>query len=270
MLSRYELIDALGGVNSYEAVKEQLTHVLGMLILSHGDNLGIRTWAPFVMMRLDMDQECYNFIHWSLTNNEENEDNWQDWKKVGLTKPDGKDADVFEEIENLVTDASLYGGLATFAATALLKTKLFLDLCALRDQRDRSVLRRFNVPGNVPGLVKPFAPRSPIVKGNRQLMSGSDHTMSLFLLDSQVYQLYTCITMVNKHFWRILFDPGNALEDQPSSLCLGVRRLGLWLVFLIVLGLRHLVLLSISSIRVRVEIGHCLLRLRLHFAGDSR
>ena len=216
MLARYELVDALGGVNSFEAVKEQVTHVLGMLLLCHSDNLGLRLWAPFVMLRADMDQEGYNYIQWALTNDEINQDNWRDWKKVGLTKPGGKNMNVFEGVEYLVQTHYGFIHLGTFAAMALLKTKLFLDLYALQAKRDRSVLSRLNAPRHLLSLVEPFAPRSPVVRRDNGLLNSTDLTVLLVRLELQIYQLYTCIMLVNKHFWRVLFNPGDVLENQPS------------------------------------------------------
>ncbi|RJE25292.1 hypothetical protein PHISCL_02381 [Aspergillus sclerotialis] len=111
--------------------------------------------------------------------------------------------------------------LGTFAAAALLKTKLFLDLFVLQAKRDRSVLDRFNAPRHLLNLVEPFAPRSPVIGRDNGLLNCRDLTVSLYMLELQVYQLYTCIAMVNRHFWRVLFDPGDTLEDRPTRFGFG-------------------------------------------------
>jgi hypothetical protein len=35
--------------------------------LRRSDNLGLRDMMPAIMLRLDLDQECYDFVKWWVT-----------------------------------------------------------------------------------------------------------------------------------------------------------------------------------------------------------
>ncbi len=58
MRARYALVEALGKVNTRDAVQAQLDHLLDMLRLCRGDNMGVRYLVPHLMLRLNQDQEC--------------------------------------------------------------------------------------------------------------------------------------------------------------------------------------------------------------------
>lgn len=215
MRARYAVIDTLGGINSHDAVKAQLAHVLDMLRLCYNDNLGMRVWLPPLLVRLDMDQECYNFVEWWAEVG--HEDVSEFWDRTDLLTPRGRNVGLFEQsVYDLAKESP---ELSQLAAVALLKTKLLLDLCALPG--NRSVLRMLKVPRHVLDISKPFTPRSPVITGDPRLMNKRDHLELLPSLELHVYQLYTIIQSLNPHFWRFLFNPGNILEDQPETFAQG-------------------------------------------------
>jgi hypothetical protein len=64
MRDRFAYVQALQKLDTYASVKLQLDTLLDMLRLCRGDNMGVRNLVPGLMLRLNMDQECYDFIKW--------------------------------------------------------------------------------------------------------------------------------------------------------------------------------------------------------------
>lgn len=49
-------------LGTLDGVHEALEHMQDMLRLCRSDNLGLREMMPAMMLRLDLDQECYDFV----------------------------------------------------------------------------------------------------------------------------------------------------------------------------------------------------------------
>ena len=126
MRARYGVIDALGDVSTYDAIQKQLEHALDMLRLCRSDNMGIRDLVPALYLRLNRDQECYDFIRWYCTTGE---DSQYDWGDMDLGYLDIHDANAFEPLTGMV---QRFSSLGMMNSLALLKVKLLLDLLALK------------------------------------------------------------------------------------------------------------------------------------------
>lgn len=64
MRARYSVVDGMGRIHNVEAVEARLDHLMDMLRLCRSDNMGTRSLVPSLMLRLNKDQECYDFIKW--------------------------------------------------------------------------------------------------------------------------------------------------------------------------------------------------------------
>ncbi|KAI8633651.1 hypothetical protein F5Y19DRAFT_414389 [Xylariaceae sp. FL1651] len=64
MQARHNLISATLNVRTGEAADIALANCLEMLQLCRGDNMGVREQVPSLFLRLDRDQEAYDFIKW--------------------------------------------------------------------------------------------------------------------------------------------------------------------------------------------------------------
>ncbi|KAJ5154331.1 Zinc finger MYND-type [Penicillium coprophilum] len=62
MRARAALSDAMTVVKSYESLQAQLDILLENLRLCRGDNMGSRDVIPGLMICLQQDQECYDFL----------------------------------------------------------------------------------------------------------------------------------------------------------------------------------------------------------------
>ena len=64
MRARFGLVEALLEVQTFDAVDQAHSHLMHMLRLCRGDNMGVRDLVPALFLRLGRDQECYDFLKW--------------------------------------------------------------------------------------------------------------------------------------------------------------------------------------------------------------
>ncbi|KAI5289128.1 hypothetical protein KEM54_004353 [Ascosphaera aggregata] len=123
---RKEFADALYAVGTRKGVELRLQHMLKMLHLNREDDLGLRFIVPYLFLRLNQEQDCYDFISWWGVTSNSFATNWRNPKEPFMDK---KNADPFENVAFLTAYYAEYG-LAL--PTLLLKIKLRDDLRALQ------------------------------------------------------------------------------------------------------------------------------------------
>ena len=126
--TRFTLVEALLKLRTRDAVHTALTQTMTMLRLSPSDKVGARLLVPSLLLRLDRDQECYNFLSWYNTTDEGRR---YDWDTKGLSPLDSKEADIFE-LPKTWTEDDRHSDLGFLVDLALLKVRLLLDLRALQ------------------------------------------------------------------------------------------------------------------------------------------
>ena len=188
MRARFRVVDMMGDIITYDSVQKQLEHTRDMLRLCRSDDMGNRYMVAPLYLRLNRDQECYDYIRWWCTTGE---DPQYDRGNLDLGYLDVHNANAFEPISALTQEHSPLGMLS---ALTLLKLKLLLDLRGLKNSED--------------------VPRSPIVSQNTALLQREDHTAEIHKLEGQVNQLFTLIHEGNPHFWKVLVHPGDLLDKN--------------------------------------------------------
>ncbi|CAG8910082.1 unnamed protein product [Penicillium egyptiacum] len=78
MRSRSALYDAMRHVKNIESLLAQLDILMENLRLCRSDNMGWRDVIPGLMIRLQQDQECYDFLKWWATTFQKDNYNWGD------------------------------------------------------------------------------------------------------------------------------------------------------------------------------------------------
>jgi hypothetical protein len=122
MKTRFTYFQALQQLDTHKSTKLQLETLLDMLRLSCGDNMGVRDIVPGLMLRLNKDQECYDFIKWWMTKGQESNYAFGD---TSLPYLNLKNEDACEEPEFF----SLRSIHLLFAVhLTILKMKLLLDV----------------------------------------------------------------------------------------------------------------------------------------------
>ncbi|KAJ5143094.1 uncharacterized protein N7515_001881 [Penicillium bovifimosum] len=180
MRARFALVDAMTKINSTESVEAQLGHLMDMLRLCRSDNMGVRDLVPALMLRLNKDQECYDFIKWWFI---VGDDSHFDWGDMSLPYLDIKDADVFEPVDRF---RGQFRDLSHLSSLTLLKIKLLLDLSRL-EQSSSSL--GISVPREILDMIHSSVPHSP-----------AD-------LKAQIDALYGEVHKANKFFWLALINP---------------------------------------------------------------
>lgn len=96
MRARYSMVDTMlmsygtaGGL--VDLIETCLHHLLDMITLCRGDNMGLRDLIPALYIRLGRDQDAYDFIKWYATTGSESD---YDWGDMSLPFLDTKNADV--------------------------------------------------------------------------------------------------------------------------------------------------------------------------------
>ncbi len=196
MRARYGVLEALLKIKTTAAVQAALGHILDMLRLCRSDNMGVRSLAPSIYLRLSKDQGCYDFIKWWLT---VAEDSHYDWGDTGLPYLDTKDADAFEGVDIF---ASEYADLSFTVALTLLKIRLLLDLRSLQV----SALLDTRVPQELLDNIRDQLV-STIVAENKKIMDSEDQGPLIGKLEKQVKQMHASVNKANKYFWAALLKP---------------------------------------------------------------
>ncbi|KAJ2977709.1 hypothetical protein NQ176_g4221 [Zarea fungicola] len=198
-------------LGTLSSVKQALKHMRDMMRLCRADNMGLRDIIPAMMLRLDLDQDCYDFVKWWATGTDDNYDRGD----MSLPYLSTRDADPFEHPGYILGKfASLNGILAIL----LLKLKILVDIRYIRTAR--RVLARFSLPPEMSALVERDVVRSPL---SRKLAGKP----TKFLLQTQstlikqIRKLGAALVKANSYFMVHLFNPDEALSQLPSAYSMG-------------------------------------------------
>ncbi|KAJ5378557.1 hypothetical protein N7509_011676 [Penicillium cosmopolitanum] len=127
MMSLSKLAQAFQNKLYRPALEAELEVCMELLRLCPGDNMGVRETVPALFIRLNRDQECYDFIKWWATTANERDYDWDTSDRYLNIK----NADIFEPCD-FVNEKSLIGSLSLHACMMILKIKFVLDLIKLR------------------------------------------------------------------------------------------------------------------------------------------
>ncbi|KAI1075525.1 hypothetical protein F5B20DRAFT_585121 [Whalleya microplaca] len=207
MRARSSLAHQLLLLGTLDSVGEGLEHLRDMLRLCRSDNLGVRDTVPATMLRLDLDQECYDFIKWWATCDP---DGTYDWGDMSLPYLNLHGADALEDPDFLVGE---YSSLNFLVALLILKLKLLVDIRNLKITR--KILGRRHVPIELQIHIEQHVVRSPL----SAKLQNEPHASLLkteMKLMSQTRQIGASIVKNNEHFMFYLFEPEEVLCDSPE------------------------------------------------------
>ena len=207
MRARYGLADTLlhhfgSRAPRVAAVEAALAHMLDMLRLCRGDNMGIRDIVPSLYVALGRDQEAYDFMKWWATKAEESDFDWGD---MSLPYLDIKDADV---LEPPVYWTTRWVKLAHASIVVLIKLRILLDL-----QSMQSATRAFTgilPPEIIQGIRRHLV--GDVVSARPEMMMGDLQAVARHMrtVRGQVLQLHRSIHKANPYFW-------NAMKGDPVA-----------------------------------------------------
>ncbi|KAK3618098.1 hypothetical protein LTR56_024867 [Elasticomyces elasticus] len=208
MRARSALTRLLTELNTLDSVREAYDHMMDLMKLSRSDNLGMRRLAPTIMLRLDRDQECYDFIKWWATCDP---DGHYDWGDMSLPYLSINDADVLEKPDHLSEDE--YPSFDHLVAILLLKLKLLVDIRNLKVAR--KIFLHKNLIQDLHESIELYVVRSPLSRLFQKLSNG-DLVRTETKLRMHVTTLGVKIMEKNTHFMFHLFEPDEALSEHPE------------------------------------------------------
>ncbi|RSL68592.1 hypothetical protein CEP54_002660 [Fusarium duplospermum] len=239
MCARYQLantlLSAFGGSGGLvDAVQTALDHFLDMLRLSRSDEMGVRNVVPALLIRLNKDQEAYDFVRWYATTGDPDHCDWDD---LNLPYLNIKDADVLEApAEKWVN--SRWIDLSHVVAVILIKVRTLLDLQAALGIASRAF--QALVPDEIIGLVRKQLVGS-IVQSRPGILNGGTEGIAhrVETIKGQIRDLYEAVNEYNPYFWQLMLDHSvEAAATRPSHyspkseeeacLCVG-KSLASWL-----------------------------------------
>jgi len=212
MTARFTLVEALLKIKTTHAVQAAHSHLMDMLRLCRGDNMGVRDLVPALYLRLGKDQECYDFVKWWATTAENSH---YDWGDTSLPYLHLKDEDVFEPVD-LFTRR--FAELTHAVSVTLIKIRLLLDVRALQN----STVVGAKVPKELLDKIRGQLV-STVVAKRKDIMDSEDQGPLIKKLESQVQKLYTAVKESNKYFWPALLKPGANLTERPGIYSAGTR-----------------------------------------------
>ncbi|KAJ4317283.1 hypothetical protein N0V84_007419 [Fusarium piperis] len=199
MRARYQLVDTLllffgaaGGC--IDAVQTSLDHLLDMLQLCRSDNMGVRDVIPALFIRLNRDQEAYDFVKCYATTRDMSD---YDCDDMDLPFLDVKDADILEPpVKTWTGSRSLQ--MSHVVAMTLIKVRILFDL-----QSALNTTKAFQgpVPEEIIGLIREQFVGS-IVQSRPEMLKGGAEEIArrVETIKTQVTDLYGSVNKHNPHF----------------------------------------------------------------------
>ncbi|GAB1314535.1 hypothetical protein MFIFM68171_04745 [Madurella fahalii] len=213
MMARFCAADALVKVATVTAVEKALEHFTDMLRLCRSDSMGVRNIIPGLLLRLGREQECYDFLKWWATVNDEDHYNGHyGWTDPTLPYLDIRDADVFEPIDNFCCVR-----LSHLVPLTLLKLRLLLDLEAYESASEFEFGFRDDMT--------PTEPDRPVGRLVRSKIRTFSHRMiatTVSALKDQYHRLCLHVNDANPHFWEALVDEAEE-TSVPSYYSIGSK-----------------------------------------------
>ncbi|KAK7953868.1 hypothetical protein PG988_014562 [Apiospora saccharicola] len=219
MQSLHDLMTSCLNLRTGEAVEAALATALEMLRLCRGDNLGVRSQVPVLYLRLGRDQEAFDFLKWYATRGTSGDYNWSDMSQPFL---DLKGEDAFED---MTTPLKKVVDLSFLASMTLLKTRLMLDLVALRSY----VEEKGKAEGGRPltyeekmWWIREEA-LSDVLFARRDFVERDDYAPLIQDVSTQVAKAYRLTAHHNKHYWSALVHPEKYSHALPTAYTWGSK-----------------------------------------------
>ena len=208
MRARFFLADQLRKTNTLDGVQEGLGHLQDMLRLCRSDNLGVRSLVPALMLQLDQDQECYDFIKWYQTEGTRVD---YDWGNMELPYLNITDADPLESIAFMQRK---YSDAYHTSTLVLLKIKMLVDVMNIRATR---MALQGKLPRELWQGVELASIRSPLSAPLTKLSSSAIVGVQAKLARHVRILGIVLLEDVNRHIPEGLLAPDEWLRDLPTS-----------------------------------------------------
>lgn len=204
MRARYAVVEALLRIKDQAAMKAAHEHLMDMLRLCRSDNMGLRYMVPAILIRLNLDQDCYDFCEWwsGVYHNAH-------YDSDDLEAPylDIKDADVFAPPGT--DSAKKYGCLSQTDHLGQCQT------LHVPSSGTESYVLVGKVPEDILHLVQKQLLKDAVVRNREGMMQKSNQISMLHDVQSQIKRLHATVDEQNHYLWPALLKPGKHLYARP-------------------------------------------------------
>lgn len=221
------LIELHEPIRHRTTVERQLIFAFHIMYMSGIDSQGYRFKVPALMMRINRDQECYDFMKWRTDESEDpNSKTALNYLSLRFANPTlvnpiipnprrdfvgYEQEDIFEPIDVFSPETPMM----TLIPLCLLKIRFMFDI-----QRMHLAARAFgdNLGGDVLGLVLKNVPFTKQIAENQDLIkSGIARHGALKALMGQVLQLYRKVKGMNHLVWKGMVWPMRRNNQWPRE-----------------------------------------------------
>lgn len=225
MRAKNELLTEFERMGNPEALQAALTHAMDCLRLCRSDNMGIRGLIPSMMIRLNKDQECYDFMKWWATSDPDGTYNWGD---MSLPYLNIHGADATENIstwESLELNHNVAVTLVKCRAMLALKAMIGFDLLLMGTHPrvgQHSHMRLLAGKSGVLRAIRDYSPtKSPVLPSFSFIQARGGAEVLLAHLHEQVVDQVMLVSSINPHVWGGLLSPKRILAMDPCSYSIG-------------------------------------------------
>ncbi|KAK6435559.1 hypothetical protein LTR95_008254 [Oleoguttula sp. CCFEE 5521] len=207
MRARFALGDTVRTTNIKQGTEEAQGHFGDVLRLFRSDIMVVRDFVPPLMLRLDRDQEWYDFVKWWLTSDERAD---YDWGNVDLPYLNLVGENALEEAD-FVPDR--FASAQQITSLLLLKLRLLMDATRIRLVRNVIAAR---LPSELVTQIEEAIVRSPFSAA----ACGKDVVYIRNLqakLGRQIMTLGAKLVEVNHNVITALIEPQDWLDKLPNS-----------------------------------------------------
>lgn len=205
---RIKVVKALAKIKSRDSVEAQLEECTDIIRLGRADEGTLRAIVPFLMIRLDMDQQAYEFIKWWSTTAQR--EDYRDMA-IDMSKPflDIEGADALEETDGQDWDCDL----AHLIALILLKLKFRFDVQAI----GQSAILKRKLPQELVDETQRYIPRSPVISVHKNALNPKLNVALIQKLTRHFEVLTDKVSEQYPHFWPMLLGREKELSGKLPS-----------------------------------------------------
>lgn len=212
MTNRLKYAEALYAMGTRLGAEMKLENLLEMLHLNREDDLGLRFEIPYLFLRLERAQECYDFLWWWAVVSNDFSVNWRDKHQPFMDKTG---ADAFDKGDFFV---AYYAEIGLALPLVLLKLKMRNDLRNLG--RSRAGLSQ-TFPRELEEEVLKHCCHTDIIADNRRIIHADASYWKEVekKLDGQIKMLVEWVADMKANFWNTFyFITKNGIQPSDTKL----------------------------------------------------
>lgn len=200
------LVKELVKIKTFDAVEKALNHSMEVLRKHRINHLDLKYIVPVLLLRLNREQECYDFVKWYATTGQKKGYVWEDVQQPYL---DVIDANYLEPVDIFVGEPLQ---LCHAVVVMLIKMRLLNNFKNLHN----SMFLYERLPTEIADKIRKMLVTSTKITKINGFVCGEDQKRLIKTLEFELKQLHAAINSSNKYFWPGLLRPDAYLAAEVS------------------------------------------------------